>query len=105
MDEFESLVREPIVANNQNETVPRTRLRKPTVAVHQRFSSSNCETCGYYGSVVTEVFLNGEKIYHAYGDDHLSPGPTHDDISYLGPLFEALGYNFQYTKESDYTDD
>lgn len=105
MQKSGSSVKQLTDVNSQNETVPKTKLRKPTIWINQKFSSGYCETCGSYSSTLTEVYLNRVKLYSKYSDEHLYPGPTHEDIEALGPLFEALGYNFVYTKESDYLDD
>jgi hypothetical protein len=103
--ESESSLREPIVESSPSETEVRTKLRKPLLYAHQTFASSHCEICGSYETVVTEVYLNRVKIFHEYSDGHLSPGHDFIDIGHLKPLFEALGYEFYYTKESDATDD
>ncbi len=98
MDEFESLLRPLTVGSSPKETEVKT---KPTLEIRQKFGVENCETCGSYSYSETEFYLNNELIHKDSYDDHLGGGPNLDDLIFLVPLFEKLGYNVIYSSKDD----
>lgn len=72
-----------------------------TIKVVQVSKIDECETCGAYESIDTFLYLD-EKLLATYEyDNHLGGGYDLGDIEKMQPVFETLGFNFVYERESD----
>lgn len=67
------------------------------IKVKQLFDGGDCETCGYWTSSDTEVYLDNKLIFKEVSDDHLRGGEEYLGIEKMKPIFETLGYSFEYT--------
>lgn len=68
------------------------------INIKQKWDSGDCETCGCYSYVTSEIDLDGDK-FELYGDNHTSGGPM-GNAEVLEEIFRKLGYEIHW-EESD----
>ena len=70
------------------------------IKVKQLIDGGSNEYCRHWSSSNTNVYLDGELIFKEKANNHLKNGEVYPEIEKMEPIFEALGYSFEY--ECDY---